>query len=99
MEFNLNKLWNEYIKENSYASPAEFMEDEMEFNLVQSEVVDTWRWGNHNEDVYEKNGEYYSVSYRDASGDGEIDAYDAMAEFSRVEKKEVTVTKFVKVTA
>lgn len=96
MEFDLNKLWAEFIKEDAYAVPDDLFE-KLGFNLVQGDVVDTWRWGNIIEDVYEKDGEFYGVTYHSTSGDSDIDALGMMATFYRVEKREVSVFKYVRV--
>lgn len=98
MEFNLGKLWAEYIKEDTYAHPSDFMQYERGFTEVESDVVGTWRWGNIVRAIYKANDvEYYAVQYKDASGDGDIDADGMHAEFWRVEPKEVTTIKYVKV--
>lgn len=98
MENDLNKLWAEYIKENSYATPEEFLVGEFGFILVTSEIVGTWRWGNIMEDVYTHvDGSFLGVTYHDVSGDSDIDAFGMMAEFYPVEEKQVTITKYVRV--
>lgn len=98
MELNLNKLWAEYIKNNHYAHPANFLEDEHDFILIEDDVVGTWRWGNIVQQVWKANDvEFFGVQYRDVSGDGDIDADSMGVDFYRVEPQEVTTVKYVRV--
>ena len=95
---NLNEQWKEYIKLDSYAHPVEFLEEYLEYTPVQSKLIGTWRWGNINEDIYQApDNSLIGVTYRDASGDGDIDANGMDADFYTVEAKEVTVVEYVKV--
>lgn len=47
--------------------------DEVGATQVHYDVVDTWRWGNIVEYVYNRDDEYVSLVYREASGDGECE--------------------------
>lgn len=98
MSHELNEQWEEYIKDELYAHPNEFLEEYLEYTPVQSEVIGTWRWGNIVEDIYQvPDNSLIGVTYHDVSGDGDIDAGGMMADFYTVTAEEVTVIKYVKV--
>lgn len=96
MSHELNEQWKEYGKEDSYTLPTGFLE-ELDYTLIEDNIVGDWRWGNINEAVYESpDGELIGVTYMDAAGDGEVDHWGMNAEFYAVEVKTVTVVKYVK---
>lgn len=90
--------WNSTIKEDRYAHPTEVAEFELNLIQLQSEVVDTWRWGSVIETVYTNNHEnYIAVTYLETSGDSEIDALGRSVTAHDVVPQEVTTIKYVRV--
>lgn len=66
--------------------------DELGAKQVHYDIVDQWRWGNIVEYVYEKDGEFVRVTYREASGDGECEYEPDITEVVPVTKT-ITVYK------
>jgi hypothetical protein len=94
---DLNKAWNEFGKNDSYTYPSGWLEDELDYTLVENEIVGDWRWGNIIEAVYKSpEGELVGVQYMDAAGDGEVDHHGMCAEFYPVEAHTVTMVKYLK---
>lgn len=93
----LQEQWDEYIKTNAYAHPVSWLEEELDYTPVVTEIVGEWRWGNIYENVYQApHGALVGLSYMDASGDGDIDASGMSAEFYPVEAQTVSVVKYVR---
>ena len=92
---NLNEQWLEYIKEDSYADPNDFIRS-LGYSQVQSEIVEEWRWGNVYENVYiDQPNHFVGLSYRD-SLDGELDSSNMRVEFYPVEAHQVITIKYVR---
>jgi hypothetical protein len=79
--------------ETSYPTHDETA-DKLGATQVHYKVVDTTRWGQIVEYVYELDDEYVRVRYEEASGDGET-YYEP--DIVAVEPQQVTVTKYVAV--
>lgn len=95
---NLN-LRDEF-KAQSEANPHKYgypnheeIAQELGAKQVHYDIVDTWRWGDIVEYVYQRGNQYVQIVYREASGDGECD-YDP--EFYEVQPVEKTVVVYDK---
>lgn len=95
---DLNEKWSEHIESDHYAHPVSWLEDELGYELLDSEIVGESRWGTFYEAFYKSpEGDLVGVSYEDAAAEGEYDAEQRGAEFYPVEAREVTVTKYVRI--
>lgn len=79
--------------ENSWQTYDETA-DELGATQVHYDIVDTTRWGQIVDYVFEKNGEFVRVRYTQGSGDSE---YPYEPEYAQVKPVEKTVVVYEKV--
>lgn len=99
MELDLNKLWDEYIREHSYSNPIGWLEDTTDYHQIHSELLDETRWGVINEIIFrsESDGSLVGLTYEDGVGDADYGSAEMNAEFYPVAEESVTVVRYVKV--
>lgn len=95
---DLNEQWAEHIKTDSSGSPSWWLQDDLGYKEISTEITGESRWGIFYENVYEApDGTLIGLDYEDAAAEGEYDADQMNAEFYPVEAKQVTVTKYVRI--
>lgn len=85
----------EVIKLNVSEQCAVVYGDSEEYQLIKSEITDTFRHGNENEAIVKRisDGKFFEISYRDSCKDTcEFEDLNSDGEFFEVFPKEVTTT-------
>lgn len=79
-------------KSGGYYPNHDEIADEVGATQVHYDIVDTTRWGQVVEYVYQRGAEYVKVTYEEGSGDSDID-YDA--DVQQVKPVERVVTDYI----